>query len=147
MTSIRVYMSFLLLVLLFIIGLKHMQELVYVILGIRLSMKVYSHYSSVSRSHSVPCHSWPWPRMARAASSPKPSIAHPGLCRLDLDGTGMINRHFDVATGGVIPKLIPGFSSLTLSRCSFAKNMYAERPRLGALGSARCMVSGDHNIW
>merc|ERR1712000_347232 len=33
------------------------------------------------------------------------------------------------------PKLMPGFSSRTFSRCSLAKNMYAERPRLGALGS------------
>lgn len=40
--------------------------------------------------------------------------------------------------GRSIPKLMPGFSSLTLSRFSLAKNMYAERPRLGALGSASC---------
>lgn len=36
-----------------------------------------------------------------------------------------------------LPKLIPGFSSRTLSRWSLAKNMYAERPRLGALGSRK----------
>ena len=34
-----------------------------------------------------------------------------------------------------LPKLMPGFSSRTVSRCSLAKNMYAERLRLGALGS------------
>jgi hypothetical protein len=33
------------------------------------------------------------------------------------------------------PNLMPGLSSRTFSRCSLAKNMYAERPRLGALGS------------
>jgi hypothetical protein len=37
--------------------------------------------------------------------------------------------------GVAIPKAIPGSSSRTVSRCSLAKNMYAERPRLGALGS------------
>lgn len=30
-----------------------------------------------------------------------------------------------------VPKLASGFSSLTLGRCSWEKNMYAERPRLG----------------
>lgn len=35
-----------------------------------------------------------------------------------------------------LPNEIPGFSSRTFSRLSLAKNMYAERPRLGALGSA-----------
>lgn len=39
-------------------------------------------------------------------------------------------------SSGRIPKLMPGLSSRTFSRCSFAKNMYAERPRLGAFGSA-----------
>jgi hypothetical protein len=34
-----------------------------------------------------------------------------------------------------IPNLMPGFSSRTLSRLSLAKNMYADRPRFGALGS------------
>jgi hypothetical protein len=36
-----------------------------------------------------------------------------------------------------LPNLIPGLSSRTFSRCSLAKNMYADRPRLGALGSAQ----------
>lgn len=37
--------------------------------------------------------------------------------------------------GNNIPKAIPGFSDRTFSRCSLAKNMYAERPRFGAFGS------------
>lgn len=36
-----------------------------------------------------------------------------------------------------IPKAIPGFSLRTLSRCSLAKNMYADNERFGALGSTR----------
>jgi hypothetical protein len=36
-----------------------------------------------------------------------------------------------------LPNLMPGLSSRTFSRCSLAKNMYADRPRLGALGSAQ----------
>lgn len=41
--------------------------------------------------------------------------------------------------GGYLPNAMPGFSDLTFSRCSLAKNMYAERPRLGALGSSHHM--------
>jgi hypothetical protein len=33
------------------------------------------------------------------------------------------------------PKAMPGLSALTLSRCAWLKNMKAERPALGALGS------------
>ena len=45
-----------------------------------------------------------------------------------------------------IPKAMPGLSSRTWSRLSLAKNMYAERPRLGALGSATgqlCALRGS----
>ena len=40
-----------------------------------------------------------------------------------------------MCAGVHLPNLIPGLSSRTLSRLSLAKNMYADRPRLGALGS------------
>lgn len=41
---------------------------------------------------------------------------------------------------GSLPNLMPGLSSRTLSRWSLAKNMYAESPRLGALGSDRISI-------
>lgn len=42
-----------------------------------------------------------------------------------------------------LPNLIPGFSSRTFSRWSLAKNMYAERPRLGALGSGSVSIGAS----
>lgn len=44
-------------------------------------------------------------------------------------------REESLARASFSPKVMPGFSLRTLSRCSLAKNIYAERPRLGALGS------------
>lgn len=42
---------------------------------------------------------------------------------------------------------MPGFSSRTFSRCSLAKNMYAERPRLGALGSVATLSARHSDTW
>ena len=41
---------------------------------------------------------------------------------------------------------MPGLSSRTFSRCSLAKNMYADRPRLGALGSALVSVRNEMHV-
>ncbi len=77
-----------------------------------------------------------WPHMARAASCWEPSISPRGPCRPVLDHASRV-RELQWETsgpekqptwgrgggGGELPKVIPGFSSLTFSRCSFAKNM------------------------
>ena len=49
--------------------------------------------------------------------------------------------------GNNLPNEMPGFSSRTTSRCSLAKNMYADKPRLGALGSDPRRLAGTPLEW
>ena len=63
----------------------------------------------------------------------------------DAHGVGqLLERPTDVRKH--VPKLIPSFSARTVSRLSFAKNMYADKPRLGALGSMRLVSQANGRV-
>ena len=72
--------------------------------------------------------------MAHDLRDQAPSTSRPTLFRHRLERL-LARRLGRIRSRCIAPKLMPGLSFLTLSRCSLAKNMYAERPRLGALGS------------
>jgi hypothetical protein len=85
-----------------------------------------------SPPRSASCQQRPWPRRECAASRSGPSTSRQEPCRPRLPDVRVGSKTAEKTN---IPNLIPGLSSRTFSRCSLAKNMYAERPRLGALGS------------
>jgi len=80
----------------------------------------------------APYHGQPSRCMASFRRHRAPSTWHRAVCRLRLWTVKyeMIYRRY-----ASLPKPASGFSTLILSRQSWLKNMYAERARLGALGS------------
>ena len=75
------------------------------------------------RLHTASCLRRPWLHMGHAAFHSGPSTSHRELFRLGLKECQRLDSSRMGRKEGIIPKVMPGFSSRTLSRCSLAKNM------------------------
>lgn len=103
-------------------------------------------YMRPSHPRSASCLGQPWLHREFAASRSRPSISRRGPCRLGLfckEQSELVKMDAGHECK-ISPKLIPGFSSRTFSRCSLAKNIYADRPRLGAFGSVEKISFQTH---
>jgi hypothetical protein len=98
-----------------------------------------------SPPRNASCRPQPWPRRAYAASQTEPSTSRRAACRPHLNWVRYSRVRGSMKVDS--PNLMPGLSSRTFSRCSLAKNMYADRPRLGALGSSQelALSRNQHN--